>query len=144
MTHQYEVAKTKLQRYNFIVITEMLRDPAYVDAVERLFGVPGVGERVVSPWCEVESHYANERVPLVIQNETLTNLTHLNKIDIGLYHEMKDCLDKGEGGYDFPAWDPNRFETNETIRVNYTTFARRPTRGYKKPQREWLKKFRNT
>ena len=119
----------------------MLRDPAYVDAVERLFGVTGVGERVLSPFCEVESHYSNERVPLVIQNETLKNLTRLNKIDIGLYHEMKDCLDKGE--YDFPAWDPKRFAMNEKIRVDYTIFARRPRRGYNNPPRKWLEKFNN-
>ena len=114
MTEQYTVAKKKLMRYNFIVITEFLQYPAYAAAVDRLFGVPGVGKREHSPWCETESHRANKKVPLVISNETLTNLTRLNKIDIRLYHELRDCLDE-KGDFDFPVWDPSRFETNETI-----------------------------
>ena len=88
MTKQYTVAKKKLLRYNFIVITEFLQYPAYAAAVERLFGVPGVGKRERAPWCETQSRQANMENPLVISNETLTNLTRLNKIDIRLYHEV--------------------------------------------------------
>jgi hypothetical protein len=107
MAQQYEVAKAKLLRYNFIIITDKLRDPEYVAATESFFGVPGLTEKNKEPWCGGESHSANEKVPLVIKNETLQSLTRLNKLDIDLYHEMKDCLD--DGVFDFPAWDPNRF-----------------------------------
>jgi len=113
MIKQYGVAREKIMRYNLVVITEMLGVPEYAAAVDRFFGVPGVADRGRGPWCEPESHRANQKVPLVIRNETLNNLTRLNEIDIGLYHEMSDCLD--EGGYDFPAWDPSRFETNGTF-----------------------------
>mmetsp|Transcript_13910 Transcript_13910/g.30325 ORF Transcript_13910/g.30325 Transcript_13910/m.30325 type:complete len:746 (+) Transcript_13910:15-2252(+) len=139
MTQQYEVAKAKLLRYNFIVISEMLQRPTYAAAVERFFGVPGVTERRNHPWCEVESHYSNERIPLVIQNETLNKLTILNKIDIGLYHEIKDCLD--EEDYDFPAWDPNRFAKNETMQLNYTIWEQIHSFTRAAPRRNWLKRF---
>jgi len=142
MTQQYSIAKNKLLRYNMIVITEMLQHANYVDAVERFFGVPGlIPKRDVHPWCEVESHYANERVPLVIQNETLDTLTELNEIDIGLYHEIRDCLDDGDM-HDFPSWDDNRFETNETIQVDHDVWERQnPIKGYQKPLKKWLEKF---
>ena len=142
MDQQYEVAKAKLLRYNFIVIQEKLRDPEYAAAVERFFGVPGVANRNHHPWCEVESHFANERYPLVIKNETLETLTHLNKYDIDLYHEMTDCLDEGE--YNFPALDPNRFEMNETIQMNYTIFDRSHRGNPQKPSQKWLARFNNT
>lgn len=121
---QYEVARARLLRYNFVVITEMLRSPGYVAAMERFFGVPGAADRSAHPWCEAESHYVNERIPLVVRNETRGNLARLNEADIGLYGEMRDCLDTEEGGeYDFPEWDPGRFERNETIQLNYTRVA---------------------
>ncbi len=142
MKDQYEIAKNKLLRYNFIVITEMLQHPNYVDAVERFFGVPGlIPSREVHPWCEVESRYSNERVPLVIQNESLESLIRQNEIDIGLYHEMRDCLDIDEAN-DFPAWDEKRFEMNETIQINHDVWERlNPIRGYQFPPEIWLKKF---
>lgn len=119
----------------------MLRHPEYAAAVERFFGVPGVAERGNHPFCEEESHYSNERVPLVIQNETLKNLTNLNEIDIGLYHEMRDCFN--ESYYEMPAWDPDRFETDKTIQLNHSEWDRRTPRGSplnrKNPQ--WFKKF---
>lgn len=145
MTQQYSIAKAKLLRYNFIVITEMLQHPKYVDAVERFFGVPGlIPRREIHPWCEVESHYSNERVPLVIRNETLESLSQLNEIDIGLYHEIRDCLHVDEAD-NFPAWDEYRFETNEEIQVDLTVWERRnPIRGYPVPPKAWLKKFHST
>ena len=145
MTVQLKIAKNKLLRYNFIVITEMLQYPKYVDAVERFFGVPGlIPSREVHPWCEVESHYSNERVPLVIQNETLESLTRQNEIDIGLYHEISDCFDVEEAN-DFPAWDENRFEMNETIQINHEIWERQnPIRGYPVPPKRWLEKFKST
>jgi len=147
----YEVAISKLRRYNFVIITELLRNPMYVEAIERYFGVPGLNERKLSPWCEVESHYANEVVPLVVPKETLANLTALNEVDVRLYHEMKDCLvdddgtlvEGGGGGYaNFPAWDASRFERNESIQVDYKTFERTGKQTYLKPQKWWLEKFK--
>lgn len=137
MIEQYEVARDKLLRYNFIVITEMLRHPDYVSAVERFFGVPGVDDRSHHPWCEVESHYSNQRVPLVVHNETLKNLTRLNAIDIGLYNEVAGCLKSGE--YDFPVFDPDRFKVNVTIQADYTGFERKSNPS--RPSRDWLRKF---
>mmetsp|Transcript_18281 Transcript_18281/g.44034 ORF Transcript_18281/g.44034 Transcript_18281/m.44034 type:complete len:490 (-) Transcript_18281:61-1530(-) len=143
MTRQHDVAKRKMLRYNLIVITELLRDEDYVAAIERFFGVPGITTEKVHPFCEVESHYANERTPLVIRNETLTNLTRLNEIDIRLYHEMRDCIDKKtNNGYNFLAWDSDRFEADEAIRVDAKQWViSNPVRGYEKPRRTWLKKF---
>ena len=109
----YKAARAKLLRYNFIVITDKLKYPGYAEAVERFFGTPGISKQENHPWCEVESHNANKAVPLVIQNETLKNLTRLNLHDIKLYNEMSACLDGGE--YDFPKWNPDRFDANKTI-----------------------------
>lgn len=120
MMDQYRVAKTKLLRYNFVAIIEKLSRPGYAEAVQRFFGVPGINSRSAHPWCEDESHIANKGIPLKIQPDTMDNLTALNRLDTRLYHEMKGCLDGGE--YDFPAWDPNRFERNETNQVNHTNF----------------------
>ena len=33
-------------------------------------------------------------------------------MDIKFYHEMTSCLDSGR--YNFPKWDPSRFELNST------------------------------
>lgn len=121
MEDQYNVAKAKLRRYNLIVVTEMLKHPEYVAAVERFFGVPGVNDRSTHPWCEDEAHYYNHIIPLVIRNETLDKLTSLNKIDIGLYHEFSDCL-KYEGTSNFPSWDDSRFQANESLRIHHTVW----------------------
>ena len=122
MQQYYRMAKTKIQRYNFVVITEKLGDPNYAAAVDRFFGVPGVANKKNHAYCEMESHFANELVPLVIQNETLKNLTKLNELDIRLYNDIASCLlDDHQGKeYNFPTWDPNRFERNETIQIDYT------------------------
>lgn len=103
---QYKVAKSRVFKYNFVVVIEKLRDPEYVRAVEEFFGVEGLTRRS-SAFCERESHKANEKVPLVIRNETIHRLTKLNELDIKLYHELSDCL--AGGRYDFPKWDPDHF-----------------------------------
>lgn len=121
MVEQYNIARAKMLKYNLIVVTEMLKHPNYVAAIERYFGVPGVNDRTAHPWCEDESHYYNSQVPLVIRNETVNKLTALNKIDIGLYHEFSDCL-KYEGVNNIPAWDDNRFMANESIRIHHSVW----------------------
>jgi len=108
---QYQVAKEKLLKYNLVVVIEKLRDPKYVQAVEDIFGVPGITERG-NPFCERPSHLANKNHPLIVHNNTREKLTRLNQVDIKFYHEMTSCLDSG--WYNFPKWDPNRFELNST------------------------------
>ena len=106
--------------------------------------MPGVAQTKYQPWCQAESHYVNERYPLVIKNETMKQLTELNKLDITLYHEIRDCLDDIDDDDDdddiydnFPAWDTTRFERNETIQKNYTDY-KFPVP--KLPQ-QWLRRF---
>ncbi|KAL7529185.1 hypothetical protein ACHAWF_002871 [Thalassiosira exigua] len=91
---QYRAARDKLFEYNFIVIMEKLKDPTYVAAVEEFFGVPGIARRGRHAWCELESHYANEWMPLAIQNETMRELTRRNAADVALYRELGGCLDR--------------------------------------------------
>lgn len=143
LQEQYEVAKAKLLRYNFIVVIEKLSDREYSTAIERFFGVPGVAQRDVHPWCEVEAQYTNKKIPVPYRNETLQKLTALNKVDIGLYHEMTDCLDGEDGNVnDFPPFDVTRFQGDETLRLDYKEWERRnPGRGYMKPGRAWRSRF---
>ncbi len=123
LLRQYQFARMKLNRYNFVVISEWLKDPGYVAAVERMFGVPGVAQRLYYPWCEAESHAANEMIPLVIKNETLEKLTVSNRFDSFLYEEYSSCL-KHRKRKDFPKWDANRFEKNETNQMDYEEWER--------------------
>jgi hypothetical protein len=113
MEEQYQVAKSKLTKYNLVIIIEKLRDPRYVRAIENFFGVGGILEKGV-PFCERLSHKANAAIPLVIHNETRARLTNLNKMDLRLYHDISDCLDDIDGQYDqiIPKWDADRFMVN--------------------------------
>lgn len=138
---QYEAARKKLKRYNAVIITEMLQDEKYVAALERFFGgVPGIGQRNLSPWCEPESHYLNERFPLEIKNKTMKILRKRNQFDTMLYDEMKDCLIDGE--YNFPAWDATRFEVMAK-QVDYKEWERinRPRKA--DPSEVFLQKIHN-
>ena len=120
---QYQVAKMKLLRYNFIVVLEWLSDPEYASAVESFFGVPGV-TRQRSAYCEWGAHTANELVPLKIDNHTLEKLTVLNQVDISLYEELTDCLDgDDEKRYNFPVLDAERFDNTSSTQVHYSNFT---------------------
>ena len=110
MEQQYEVAMSKLLKYNLVVVIEKLRDPKYVQAIEDFFGVKGILERGV-PFCERKSHKANEENPLIVHNETRHKLTELNRLDLKLYHEISDCLEGGNYG-NIPKWDGSRFMLN--------------------------------
>lgn len=116
---QAKKAKEVLLRFNLIVVLEKLRDPAYVAAVEKFTGVPGL-TYARSAWCERESHEANTKHPLVVKNETLHHLTELNQVDMELYNNITNCL--SDGLYDFPTWDEDRFVKNETFHVPYQDF----------------------
>ena len=105
---QYTVAKRRVLRYNLIVVIEKLRDPAYVDAIEQMFGVIGITSKSV-PFCERKSHRANLDNPLIIQNSTRERLTTLNALDIKLYNALGGCLND-DTSYNFPKWDPSRFD----------------------------------
>lgn len=107
LEQQYQVAKARVLRYNFVAIIEKLTDPAYVQAVENFFGVPGLTERG-SPFCERQSHAANANLPLVVHNDTRERLKTLNAVDRKLYHELSGCL--ANSPLNFPKWDGNRFE----------------------------------
>jgi hypothetical protein len=121
---QYQVAKTKLLRYNFIVILEWLSYPEYALAVESFFGVPGVTQKR-SAFCEATSHRANELVPLTIDNSTLDKLTKLNEVDISLYEELTDCLDGDEEKrFNFPVLDADRFDYTSSTQVHYSNYTR--------------------
>ena len=143
LMRQYQIARGKLTRYNLVVITEWLRDTKYASAIERMFGVPGVSRTDYYPWCELESHAANEMIPLSVKNETLEKLTASNRFDRYLYDEFSECL-KYRRKKDFPEWDASRFKTNKAIRMHYREWERlNPT--YKKKQarqealqKEWL------
>jgi hypothetical protein len=127
---QYQVAKTKLLLYNFIVVLEWLSDPEYASAVESFFGVPGV-TRQRSAYCEWGAHTANELVPLKIDNHTLDKLTELNEVDIGLYEELTDCLNgDDEKRYNFPVLDAERFDNTSSTQVHYSNFT-----GWKRKKR---------
>ena len=93
---QYEVANSRLRRYNFIFVLEKLKDAKYVAAIEKFFNVTGAKKRR-SAYCEKASRKANEINPANITNETLTTLAKLNEIDLRLYHDLTDCNDE----YDF-------------------------------------------
>jgi hypothetical protein len=136
---QFEVARSKLSRYNFIVISEFLEDPGYVAAVERLFGVPGVARKEYLSWCEAESHAANEMIPLVIKNETMEKLTLSNRFDKFLYDQFSDCL-RYRRKKDFQEWDLSRFETNKTIQMDYKRWEQlNPATAAPKPiHKKWL------
>ena len=143
IAEQYHIARAKLRRYNFVVISEMLRHPKYVEAVERFFGVPGVAQRKYSPWCAAESHYTNEMFPLVIKPDTLNKLKARNRLDIQLYKEFNDCLANSD--FDFPSWKGHRFETNTTIQLDYVRWEERnPTFWPTTPKQIWLDKFNLT
>lgn len=112
ISQQYKAAMVKLLRYNFIVVLEWMNDPDYVSAVEKLFGVPGFDERRAA-YCERASHIANKMVPLVIRNDTVEKLVELNEVDIRLYNELTNCMDKGadDQRFNFPLFDADRFKT---------------------------------
>jgi hypothetical protein len=116
---QYEIAKEKLLRYNIIIALEKMKDPNYVAALEKYFGVPGITQKK-SSLCEPEADSANRDNPLTIPNETLKTLKDLNALDIKLYNSLTDCLENGE--YNFPRWNGGRFHTNTTIQVHYENF----------------------
>mmetsp|Transcript_2886 Transcript_2886/g.5851 ORF Transcript_2886/g.5851 Transcript_2886/m.5851 type:complete len:367 (-) Transcript_2886:246-1346(-) len=108
---QYQVARKRVFRYNMIIVMEMLKDPKYVQAIEKFFGVAGVTIRKM-PYCEKESHEANRLIPLVVSDEYRENMTSLNQLDIKLYHQLTDCLNSDTMYNNFGEWQPDRWVYN--------------------------------
>lgn len=86
-------AREQLQSFNFIVITNWMKDPKYVKEVEKMFGVSGFKQRT-SP-CAPEMAVANQKVPLHVANETNLEIQQLNTIDTTLYRELSTCPEWG-------------------------------------------------
>ena len=94
-------AHTQLQKFNFIFISERLRDPQYIENVERMFGVPGLAERKFYPACAKSSEKANAKFPLVLSNETRRRLEECNTPDTALYRQLTSCPQ----GFDFSQFN---------------------------------------
>ncbi|KAL7516328.1 hypothetical protein ACHAWX_001355 [Stephanocyclus meneghinianus] len=118
---QAEKAREVLLRFNLIVVLEKLEDHSYVAAIESFTGVPGL-TATRSAWCELESHKANRKVPLMVKKETIQHLRDLNRVDIDLSNNVSKCL--ADGVYDFPRWDHNRFTKNQTYYVHHQDFSK--------------------
>ncbi|KAL9181964.1 hypothetical protein ACHAXT_012307 [Thalassiosira profunda] len=138
---QYAVAMEKVLQYNFIFVIEKLRDPAYVQAVEKFFGVPGIAEKG-QPYCEKQSHRANAKFPLIVRDDTRAKLTTLNKVDIQLYHELTDCLEDVDLR-GFPTWDPDRFDLH-TYNASEAKIKMREAKAAKKAEKEAKKAQKET
>ena len=94
-------AHKQLQNYNFIFISERLRDPEYIKNVERMFGVPGLAERKFYPACAKVSKQANAKFPLVLSNEMRQRLEECNTPDTALYRQLTIC----PRGFDFSQFN---------------------------------------
>ena len=69
LDQQYDLALQKASKFNFIFVVEKFKDPAYIEAVEQVFNVSWhTDEERVSPFCEKQSHKANQQYPLVVSN----------------------------------------------------------------------------
>lgn len=116
---EYNLALDRLLRYNMILVFEKFKDPGYVAAVERFFGVGGFNGKRLTMFCGPESREANERVPLTVKFEHVLRLTRLNAMDNRLYKDLvKSCWgDEKEVDYSFAKVDPSRFiaQRNRTV-----------------------------
>ena len=112
------MAKETLLGYNLIVIMERLSDPAYVQGLLRMFGVPQDSNVLFKSqqrktYCFDESREWNAKYPAVIHNATVAYLTRLNALDIRLYNQLNDCPD----GVQFPDFDPRHKFDTEHVRA---------------------------
>lgn len=90
-------AHLQLSKYNFIFVSERLRDRSYIEKVENMFGVKGLARRKVYPVCAKASENANSKFPLVVSNETRQYLQDCNTPDTALYRQLTTCPQ----GFDF-------------------------------------------
>ena len=78
-------------RYDLIIVLEWLKDPDYVREIEAIFeGIRGLGMKTKS-FCDDESKYANDLVPLHLSNPTRDLIRKRNEIDTQLYERLTSC-----------------------------------------------------
>jgi hypothetical protein len=88
-------ARQSLWNYNFIFVTEWLKNPDYVQTIETMFDTPGLSNRQTLMWCGAQSMAANQLIPLVVTAEQEKTMNNLNQIDRILYQELTmDCQEK--------------------------------------------------
>jgi hypothetical protein len=109
-------ACNQLSKYNFIFIAEHLRDPHYIQNVERMFGVSGLAKRKRYPACAKVSAQANAKIPLELSNETRHHLEECNIPDTALYRQMTTCPQ----GFDFSQFNMSVFVNSSMLIGAYT------------------------
>lgn len=100
-----EEARDVLLKYNLILITEKMRYPKYTKKIEKMFGVRGLTKTKASPYCGRVSAAANEKLPLIIANETLKRLNDCVTPDSTLYKQLTTCPE----GFRFPKFSKEHF-----------------------------------
>ncbi|KAL9179053.1 hypothetical protein ACHAXT_000095 [Thalassiosira profunda] len=113
---EYNLALERLLRYNLVFVYDRFRDPQYVKAVERFFGVEGFNAPS-EMFCGAESAAANRRMPLKVDLDAVVSLTNKNAMDIRLYDDLTHCWREKEKPFSFPAVDASRLvrQRNRTV-----------------------------
>ena len=114
---QYTLAQERLFRYNLIFVYEKFKDPNYVKAVERFFGVRPFNQ-VSNYWCGPESQQANKLYPLNTKFEVVMKLASLNAMDNKFYKEAATCWgDADAAEYSFPKAGADTFAPQNNSEV---------------------------
>jgi len=100
------VAREKLRKFDFIIITERLKDHSYTRAIEDIFGVPGFYRTNVN--CGKIMKKLNDRYPPSIDSKIWDEVKVMNELDIKLYKEFTTC----ENGIKFPNNSKLNFISN--------------------------------
>jgi len=87
-------------KYNLVVVTDWLKRPEYVAALELLFGHSNLN-RQRGMHCGPSTWKANKQVPLKVSPPELEALHHFNRIDSAIYQKLTQC--------DFDV-DPNHLQ----------------------------------
>jgi hypothetical protein len=91
-------ARKAMYSYNLIFVLEWLKDPHYVQSMETIFGLSGLGQKRTDMYCGAESAAANRRVPLILKKDDIhRKIAHYNQLDRILFEDLTQC-DK----YQFP------------------------------------------
>eukprot|EP00924_Labyrinthula_sp_SR-Ha-C_P004060 snap_masked-scaffold_3-processed-gene-12.30-mRNA-1 protein AED:1.00 eAED:1.00 QI:0/-1/0/0/-1/1/1/0/288 len=78
-------AKSKMHKYDMVVISEQLQNPTIVEQFEGYFHNK-VQLRRVSPWCDAESKAANQKLPWEASEKEMEIARDNNKWDSNLYN----------------------------------------------------------
>ena len=86
------LAKERAMRQHIIVLLEFMKDEAYVQNLEKFFGVQGYSHSSKDLYCFNETKLANRLVPRLYTNETLELFHKFNWGDYELLdHLTEDC-----------------------------------------------------